>query len=81
MALTITALQRVGGGSCQHFALRIDDDGVLRTVEITPDLIDQVEAGNIADMPFKLVLVLLWMRWKRQHGATLASLVGQTVVA
>jgi hypothetical protein len=81
MALTITALQRRSPAPCQHFVLTIDDDGVSRAVEITAELIDQVEAGNIADLPFRLVLVLLWMRWKRQHGATIASLVGQTVVA
>jgi len=78
MSLSITNAVRINPAPCQHYRLRIDQDGVARTVNVALDdlkrAFDDFEYGPTA------ALVLAWARYRLSQGATLASLLNQVIV-
>lgn len=79
MALSITGIARENGAACDHLVITVDDDGTSRTLRLS--VADAARTLDSYEPNYRVALVLCWLRYKRARGASLASLVGQTVVS
>lgn len=77
MALKLIAAQRVNPAPCRHFRLTVEEDGVERSFELNADDL----RSTFEDFPgrHKGALILGWIRYRLEQGATLASLIDQVI--
>lgn len=67
MAISITAIDRHNGATCEHIAVTVNDEGVSRTFETTFTEVDRLfEELSVLDQ--KKLLVMLWARYRRATG-------------
>jgi hypothetical protein len=76
MPITITNLERPN--NCNHVTISADVDGAARSAHVHVD--DVLEIIRNSGLDYRVVLVMCWLKYKRDGGASWASLIGQTVV-
>ncbi len=77
MAITITDLDRPT--NCSHVTITADVNGQSRSAHVhVDDVLDIIKASGL---DYRVVLVMCWLKYKRDGGASWASLIGQTVVS
>lgn len=78
MSIKITDIQRLNPAPCTHWLVTVDEDGVSRTFRIST----QDFQSAFEDFPgkHKGALVLGWVRYRLEQGATLQDLLNVVIV-
>lgn len=75
MPITITSLQRPQ--NCGHVTITANVDGQPRQAHVHIDeIFDVIRASGL---DYRVVMVMCWLKYKRDGGASWASLIGKTV--
>lgn len=75
MPIVLTNLQRPS--ACNHVTITANVDGVERSVHVHVD--DVMEVIRASGLDYRTVLVMCWLKYKREGGASWASLIGGVV--
>lgn len=74
MAIKIVSAVRLNPAPCKHYVVTIEDDGVRREFRTSlPELREALEETTKKD------LVLGWIKYKVEKGATLSSLINVVI--
>lgn len=91
MALKIASIARQNGSTCDHLRVRIEDTGGLvadATLLTAGTLVQvaEVSRGELVDGSFlrqdwppRVLLALLWLRYRISQGAALTDLIDKVV--
>lgn len=78
MAIKITNIERINTAPCKHFRITVDEDGVSRTFQMSRGQME--ESFETFPGKHKGALVLGWVRYRLEQGATLQDLLNVEIV-